>query len=89
MIILCLVINYAISYNLLLEKNSDFNDTFGDENNIPLGLEFENDDAAWVMACTFIIFTMQTGMNHESAYPMHEIMSVYARYMKLVVFTYT
>ena len=27
----------------------------------PLGLEFENDDAAWVMACTFLIFTMQTG----------------------------
>ncbi len=29
---------------------------------VPLGLEFENDDAAWVMACTFIIFTMQTGL---------------------------
>ena len=28
----------------------------------PLGYEFENDDAAWVMACTFMIFTMQTGM---------------------------
>ena len=28
---------------------------------VPLGLEFENDDAAWVMACTFLIFTMQTG----------------------------
>ena len=29
---------------------------------VPLGYEFENDDAAWVMACTFMIFTMQTGM---------------------------
>lgn len=29
---------------------------------LPLGLEFENDDAAWVMACTFMIFTMQTGL---------------------------
>ncbi|XP_059088618.1 putative ammonium transporter 2 [Tigriopus californicus] len=28
---------------------------------VELGLEFENDDAAWVMACTFIIFSMQTG----------------------------
>ncbi len=27
-----------------------------------LGLEFQNDDAAWIMACTFIIFTIQTGM---------------------------
>ena len=30
---------------------------------VPLGLEFENDDAAWVMACTFIIFSMQTGLS--------------------------
>ena len=30
---------------------------------VPLGFEFENDDAAWVMACTFIIFSMQTGDN--------------------------
>ncbi len=28
---------------------------------VRLGLDFENDDAAWIMACTFIIFTMQTG----------------------------
>lgn len=27
----------------------------------PLGYEFENDDAAWIMACTFMIFTKQTG----------------------------
>ena len=26
-----------------------------------IGLEFENDDAAWVMSCCFLIFTMQTG----------------------------
>ena len=26
-----------------------------------LGYEFPNDDAAWVMACCFMIFTMQTG----------------------------
>ena len=31
----------------------------------PLGYEFENDDAAWVMACTFMIFTMQTGTYGE------------------------
>ena len=24
--------------------------------------EFEGDDAAWIMACVFIIFTMQTGI---------------------------
>ena len=29
---------------------------------VELGFEFENDDCAWVMACVFIIFTMQTGM---------------------------
>ena len=28
---------------------------------VELGYEFENDDSAWVMACVFIIFTMQTG----------------------------
>ena len=28
---------------------------------VELGYEFENDDAAWVMACVFMIFTMQTG----------------------------
>jgi hypothetical protein len=28
---------------------------------VELGLEFENDDAAWVMASTFMVFTMQTG----------------------------
>ena len=28
---------------------------------VELGFEFENDDCAWVMACVFIIFTMQTG----------------------------
>ncbi|CAB4061132.1 amt [Lepeophtheirus salmonis] len=28
---------------------------------VPLGDEFEDDDAAWIMACIFIIFTMQTG----------------------------
>jgi hypothetical protein len=27
-----------------------------------LGEEFENDDASWIMACTFMIFTMQTGI---------------------------
>ena len=32
-----------------------------EDSQVELGLEFENDDAAWVMACTFIIFTMQTG----------------------------
>ena len=25
------------------------------------GLEYENDDAAWIMSTTFMIFTMQTG----------------------------
>jgi hypothetical protein len=29
---------------------------------IVLGEEFENDDASWIMACTFMIFTMQTGI---------------------------
>ena len=33
----------------------------GNISHIPLGLEFENDDASWVMACTFLIFTMHTG----------------------------
>ena len=28
---------------------------------IEIGYEFENDDAAWIMSCTFMIFTMQTG----------------------------
>ena len=28
----------------------------------PIGLEYENDDAAWIMASTFMIFTMQTGL---------------------------
>ncbi len=28
---------------------------------VPLGEEFENDDASWIMSCTFMIFTMQTG----------------------------
>ena len=28
---------------------------------IPIGFEFENDDASWVMACTFLIFTTHTG----------------------------
>ncbi len=28
---------------------------------VELGFEFENDDSAWIMACVFIIFTMQTG----------------------------
>ena len=27
-----------------------------------LGEEFENDDASWIMGCTFMIFTMQTGI---------------------------
>ena len=27
-----------------------------------LGEEFENDDASWIMACTFMVFTMQTGI---------------------------
>ena len=30
-------------------------------NSIEIGYEFENDDAAWVLSCTFMIFTMQTG----------------------------
>ena len=29
---------------------------------VPLGEEFENDDASWIMACTFLVFTMQTGL---------------------------
>jgi len=29
---------------------------------VPLGEEFENDDASWIMACTFLIYTMQTGI---------------------------
>jgi hypothetical protein len=29
---------------------------------VPLGEEFENDDASWIMACTFLVFTMQTGI---------------------------
>lgn len=29
---------------------------------VPLGEEFENDDASWIMSCTFMIFTMQTGL---------------------------
>ena len=33
----------------------------GNISHVPLGLEFENDDASWVMACTFLIFTMHTG----------------------------
>ena len=28
---------------------------------VELGLEFENDDASWIMASSFMIFTMQTG----------------------------
>ena len=27
----------------------------------PIGLEYENDDASWIMSSTFMIFTMQTG----------------------------
>ena len=38
---------------------------YGDEvrniSQIPIGFEFDNDDASWVMACTFLIFTMHTG----------------------------
>ena len=32
---------------------------------VELGLEFENDDSAWIMACVFIIFTMQTGIEKK------------------------
>ena len=28
----------------------------------PIGLEYENDDASWIMSSTFMIFTMQTGL---------------------------
>ena len=29
---------------------------------VRLGEEFENDDASWILACTFLIYTMQTGI---------------------------
>ena len=45
------------------EENGDAEDFGGQVNytGVELGLEFENDDSAWIMACVFIIFTMQTG----------------------------
>ncbi len=48
--------DYDYHYN----NNNVNNETLAGDS-VPLGLEFENDDAAWIMACTFIIFTMQTG----------------------------
>ena len=48
----------SLKGNNLLEK-------YGTEernlSQIPIGFEFEDDDASWIMACTFLIFTMHTG----------------------------
>ena len=46
---------------VLVTNSSLYN--FTSEESLPsnLGLEFKNDDAAWVMSCCFLIFTMQTG----------------------------
>ena len=45
--------------------HDDLLEKFGSErrniSQIPIGFEFDNDDASWVMACTFLIFTMHTG----------------------------
>ena len=50
--------NYQKEYHNIFDKfmNKDKNTS-----NIPLGLEFDNDDASWVMACTFLMFTLHTG----------------------------
>ena len=49
---------YIKSYNNIFDKfiNKDKN-----LSHVPLGLEFDNDDASWVMACTFLMFTLHTG----------------------------
>lgn len=39
----------------------ELNSTTHHLNNVELGFEFENDDASWIMASSFMIFTMQTG----------------------------
>ena len=49
---------YSLNGHDLFEK---YKNEDGNISHIPLGLEFENDDASWVMACTFLIFTMHTG----------------------------
>ena len=50
--------SYIISYNNIFDKYMDKDKNLS---NIPLGLEFDNDDASWVMACTFLMFTLHTG----------------------------
>ena len=47
----------------LLVANLSLYNTTSELKSLPsnLGLEFKNDDAAWVMSCCFLIFTMQTG----------------------------
>ena len=42
-----------------------------------IGLEFENDDAAWVMSCCFLIFTMQTGFGIYEAGKKHNKYKIY------------
>ena len=50
--------SYIIRYNNIFDKYMDKDKNLS---NIPLGLEFDNDDASWVMACTFLMFTLHTG----------------------------
>ena len=49
---------YVKTYNNIFDKYIDKDKNVS---HIPLGLEFENDDASWVMACTFLMFTLHTG----------------------------
>ena len=61
--------DYSQDYNQPVDYAAEMsNDFVNDLKNISslhsaiLGEEFENDDASWIMGCTFMIFTMQTGI---------------------------
>ena len=56
--------DYTIEFEYYneIENNLEVkNETLDLNADLKLGYEFENDDAAWIMSCTFMIFTMQTG----------------------------
>ena len=61
--------DYTLNYDYYNEENIfekevipiKINATILEKETIEIGYEFENDDAAWIMSCTFMIFTMQTG----------------------------
>ena len=61
--------DYTLNYDYYNEEDIfekevipiKINATILEKETIEIGYEFENDDAAWIMSCTFMIFTMQTG----------------------------